>query len=169
MVIRSPTFEVNFVVATLRDGSGSTQTSISTIRSVSKTKASNCKSGKDVNMTVQDQQALESINWENDELIEQLGNVNAGKSLFEDLMSEVNSKRKSVKNCKVQISDSDSVVSKRVKDNNLDVIPNSPEPCVSGAQKIFSRCYEPTFHKSMIDFGDVLVPNSDPESDVEMN
>lgn len=49
---------------------------------------------------------------------------------------------------------------------NLNVIPPSPEsPRTKKAKVVFGRCYEPTFHATMLDLGDVLAENSDVDSD----
>ncbi|KAB0791934.1 hypothetical protein PPYR_03734 [Photinus pyralis] len=49
---------------------------------------------------------------------------------------------------------------------NGDVITRSPESTHSTKiRRIFGRCYEDTFHPQMADLGEVLAPDSDPDTD----
>lgn len=47
-------------------------------------------------------------------------------------------------------------------DDDFDVVPESPR--TKKAKIVFGRCYEPTFHQTMLDLGEVLAENSDSDS-----
>lgn len=51
-------------------------------------------------------------------------------------------------------------------EDDFEVVPQSPEsPRTKRAKLVFGRCFEPTFHATMLDLGEELAGNSDPDSD----
>ncbi|KAF2904849.1 hypothetical protein ILUMI_01320 [Ignelater luminosus] len=159
LVIRNPTFEVNVVIATLNTDHIS-QSSLSTsIMLKTKSKAKH-------NMTIQDQQALESVNWDNDFDLQ-------GENGFDNRKSQTD-KNKSNTNLTINNnipSINNALIDERPnlgndENKDTDMVPGSPEsPRSKRIKTIFGRCYETTFHSTMMDLGNVLAPDSDPELD----
>lgn len=127
MILKNPTFEVSFIVATLDPYSDSNSTVASTTSAakiVSKTKTNGA--------TDEDFEAMETENWEHDDL-------STNESSFADLLEKAKSDKE-----------------------NIDVVPRSPEsPRSKKARLVFGRCYDPTFHETIL--GEVLAANSDSE------
>nr|XP_008194883.1 PREDICTED: cell cycle checkpoint control protein RAD9A [Tribolium castaneum] len=113
MVLKNPTFEVSFIVATL-DPYSDTNSSIAT---VSSPKIATKKPPK---------------------ITDEADDLTSKESSFLELMKQ-----------------SENV-------NDIDVIPKSPEsPRSKKAKTVFGRCYDPTFHETVL--GEVLAANSDSE------
>ena len=123
MVLKNPTFEVNFIVATMDPYTDSSS-------SVATTSAQK----KPDNVADDVFEDMEAENWENNDL-------SSKESSFVELM-------KKAKN--------------DTEKENLDIVPKSPEsPRTKKAKTVFGRCYDPTFHETIL--GEVLAANSDSE------
>lgn len=184
--MKNPTFEVNFIVATLDPYSdGLSSLSTSSIPAQITQKNNNEK----VNLTVEDQQALLNENWDDIDMeTDQTSNKNTAnkiKASFQEILSR--NKRNNRRNRDDVITASkgdgrnsyrgrDEVLSKAKDDtgknadeiiingngDNMDVIPPSPEsPKTKRAKLVFGRCFESTFSANLL--GEVLAPNSDSE------
>lgn len=154
--IEHPTYEVVFILSSINPGS-ITQSTMSSTPSMPPIPSQNGKTNKYSNITMQDKEAIDSINWDDG---------------F-DTNTESTKAKASRRDIDEILANSGIWVDKKSPDNdnsengNLDdVVPGSPEsPRSKRAKLIFKRCFEPTFHQSAMELGDVLAPSSDIESD----
>lgn len=139
-------------MSTVNPNGGETQSSMST--------PSLPKRAKETNITVQDKDAMESVNWENDFSFEPIKK----KPSFDDILNKLTNKNSGNKNSN---EFSSFEFSSNLNENpDLDVVPTSPEsPKKKKAKIVFSRCNEATFHTSMLNLGTQLAANSDSDSD----
>lgn len=188
--MKNPTFEVNFIVATLNPYSdGLSSLSTCSIPAQITQKNNNGK----VNLTVEDQQALLNENWddidmETNQTINK-NNTNKTKASFQEILSrnKRNNRRNNHRDRNHIITttkedrtnshrEGDDILSKANEEtgenadeiivngngDNMDVIPPSPEsPKTKRAKLVFGRCFESTFTANFL--GEVLAPNSDSE------
>lgn len=185
--MKNPTFEVNFIIASLNPYSDD----LSSMSTCSIPAQITQKNSEKVNLTVEDQQALLNENWDEFDMeADQTTNKNhknKTKASFKEILSrnKINNRRNSYRNCDDVVTNAnedrrnshrDDVLSKDNGDNgkignemnvngngdNLDVIPSSPEsPKTKRAKLVFGRCFESTFSANFL--GKVLAPNSDSE------
>ncbi|RZB41584.1 cell cycle checkpoint control protein RAD9A [Asbolus verrucosus] len=125
MLMRNPTFEVNFIVATLNPYSDANSSVANSNSVASKVQAPT----RPVNEIADDDlEAMQAVNWEDE---------SSKGSSFTELMKKAKSDKE-----------------------NLDIVPKSPEsPRSKRAKTVFGRCYDPTFHETIL--GEVLAENSD--------
>lgn len=178
LVTRCPTFESNFVISTLRDGeSQTTFASQSTVRS-------RLRQPKPIfNITREDQEALENVDWDDDADLHATANnaeiaVNrpngSGKNDVAARGSSTESYIELVQRAKRKKGGTNGVTGAKVNEDRMEsdddnyVVPNSPQPPPL-RRTVLQRCYDSTFHKSGESYGTVLVANSDPESDNDMD
>lgn len=159
ILINNTTFEVSFIVATVRENNNDTQSSVLTRKSLTK-KTPLCE---------EVQQALDSINWDtafNDEETEA-----PSKKLKRDQENRIcpnrnnntinnnNNNTNPVKSTTVQIDN--------MHLNNSDCETLSPVLRMNEkVRRLLQRCYEPTFCEINPDV-EILAPNSDVDSDNE--
>ncbi|KAG5887078.1 hypothetical protein JTB14_018248 [Gonioctena quinquepunctata] len=178
IVMKNPTFEVNFIIATLNpyNDAQSTMTSSSIPAKITQL-------NKDTpNITTNDQQVLQNVDWddmkmENSELNTQSSKNKGKRRDFQKIVQ--NSKRNGSSNKTENNSSNDSCNRKgSLKKNKIfelptedpsdevsnEIIPRSPEsPRTKKAKLVFGRCFESTFSRNNL--GEVLAPNSDSECD----
>lgn len=138
---------------------GETQTTMSTPslpKPRTKTKTN------DTNITIQDKDAMESINWDNEFCFDKEPTKKTPS--FNDVLKKLKNKKSTNGN---SIGFSSPEFSSNLNDNpDLDIVPTSPEsPKSKKAKIVFSRCNEATFHTSMLHLGTQLAANSDSDSD----
>lgn len=123
--MKNPTFEVNFIVATLNPYTD-TNSSLATATSV----AAGVTKARPTEISDEDLEAMQTENWESEEVTEE--------------------EKKDKDNCGGS------------KKEEEDIVPRSPEsPRSKKARTVFGRCYDPTFHETVL--GEVLAANSDSE------
>lgn len=164
--MKNPTFEVNFIVATLNPYSD-LQSSMATTSIPAKVTQIN---HENVNLSLEDQQALNE-NWDDWDMDSEpkndLPNDNSKKAKIENTENVKQSKKtrnkkeKGRNQCKKFNLPTESLPMD-VENEDLDVVPPSPEsPRTKKAKLVFGRCFEPTFMETSL--GEVLAPNSDSE------
>ncbi|KAJ8921181.1 hypothetical protein NQ315_013653 [Exocentrus adspersus] len=162
VILKNPTFEVNFIIATLNPYSD-LQSSMATTSIP--TKVSNPKND-DPNITVEDQEALLNVNWSEDfdmsEPTSDKADERSKRSGFQEVVKNKNTEAKVAgKRCKDFSLPVDNLPME-VDHEDMDVLPPSPEsPRAKKAKLVFGRCFEPTFSETYL--GQVLAPNSDSE------
>lgn len=174
--MKNPLFDVQFIISTLNPDN-QTQSSVSTSQPIHVVN-SKTKTNGNQNITVQDKSVIDSVDWDDG-----FGIIENPKSRetpkFLDKMNRIrerSSRSNSEKSSESVINGSKNKNKNnedRMNGNNLennddegDDIPPSPEsPKTKRARLVFQRCFEPTFHQSVLELGEVLAPNSDPESD----
>ncbi|CAH1382207.1 unnamed protein product [Tenebrio molitor] len=125
ILLKNPTFEVNFIVATLNPYTD-TNSSLATATSV----AAGVTKARPTEISDEDLEAMQTENWESEEVTEE--------------------EKKDKENCGGP------------KKEEEDIVPRSPEsPRSKKARTVFGRCYDPTFHETVL--GEVLAANSDSE------
>ncbi|KAJ3618128.1 hypothetical protein MTP99_006156 [Tenebrio molitor] len=125
ILLKNPTFEVNFIVATLNPYTD-TNSSLATATSV----AAGVTKARPTEISDEDLEAMQTENWESEEVTEE--------------------EKKDKDNCGGS------------KKEEEDIVPRSPEsPRSKKARTVFGRCYDPTFHETVL--GEVLAANSDSE------
>lgn len=169
--MKNPTFEVNFIVATLNPYSDD----LSSMSTCSIPAHITQKTNNDrINLTVEDQQALLNENWDDFNMEPaHLTNKNRQtqmKASFKKFLTKVEQNNRN-NNQNEQVfstakEDSGENEDEHINLNGgcdiLDVIQPSPEsPKTKKAKLIFGRCFESTFSKNCL--GEVLAPNSDSE------
>lgn len=168
---KCPTFESSFVIATLRDGE--TQTSFST-QNMAKNKTNHQLSKSNFNITREDQEALENVDWDDDSGLEvpaKKGKTKKINANHQAVNGKVSRNSLAIQGSSRETFDDIMKRAKRKKvdsgsDANDVVVPNSPENSQGRVRKaIFQRCHENTYHRNVAEFGNILVANSDPESD----
>lgn len=155
------TFEVEYIIATINPYSDTQLTSMTASSIPTKLSQPNTDRG---NISVEDQQALDSENWDDFSMEcdrTEKTKISNKKQTFKELLNKVEqTKTKSVEN----------KTTKKIKDNlktldeeKIAVIPPSPpeSPIAKKAKVVFGRCMEETFSTGML--GDILVMNSDSE------
>lgn len=152
--MNNPTFELSFVVATLRP-EGTTQSTVTSTPSVRRPIK---QKKQNVNVTIEDQAALESVNWDDDFNANKDGSKN--KSNFVDILKDLREKRGEKQ------SSTGGAENGSNKDEE-DVIPESPRAKL--LKIVFERCLQSPFDLSQFNKEDVLVENSDPDSDMEVD
>ncbi|CAH0548893.1 unnamed protein product [Brassicogethes aeneus] len=141
MLMKNPTFELIFIVATLNPYSDGQ----STITAASIPARITQQSQNGANITVEDQLAILNENWDEFEIDENQKDKRSTPSATTRTL-RVKAKEK--------------VFS--AADETVDVLPESPEsPRTKRAKVVFGRCLDPTFSETML--GEVLVGNSDSE------
>lgn len=160
IIMKNPTFEVCFIVATLDPYSDQQNTMATSSIPAQITQINS----QQVNLTVEDQQALMNVDWD-DMNMETEHPTNSKekkkKAGFKEIVAKT--KQSSKKNNKRKENEPLNDLNgydKNVAD--VDLIPESPEsPKTKRAKMVFGRCFEATF--SMTNLGEVLAPNSDSE------
>ncbi|XP_018561693.1 cell cycle checkpoint control protein RAD9A [Anoplophora glabripennis] len=153
LIMKNPTFEVNFIVATLNPYSD-LQSSMAT--SSIPTKITQL-AHENINLSLEDRQALNE-EWDDWEMDTEENNPKRAKL---DMNIKKDKNRKGKGKCKKFNLPSDPVPMD-VDGEDMDVLPPSPEsPRTKKAKLVFGRCFEPTFTETS--FGEVLAPNSDSE------
>lgn len=165
---KCPTFESSFVMATLRDGE--TETSFST-QNVAKNRTDRRLSKSNFNITREDQEALENVDWDDDSGLEVPGKTKQINANHKPINGKVSRNSLAIQGSSRETFDD---IMKRAKrktvDDGSDVVPNSPENSQGRLRKaIFQRCHENTYHRNGAEFGNILAANSDPESDNDMD
>lgn len=171
MVMENPTFEVNFIVATLDPYRDDYQSSLNTCSIPAHIVPTN---NEEINLTIEDQQALLNENWDDDmgtSGTKKSNRKTAKKSTFHEIFDkEKRSKSKNQKKGDIPINSESSLrliekcaFNAELKENTeTDTIPSSPEsPKTKKAKLVFGRCFESTFSKNKL--GQILAPNSDSE------
>lgn len=166
--MKNPTFEVNFIVASLNPYSD-LQSSMATTSIPAKITQ---RTNENVNLSIEDQQALNEA-WDDWDMESEVRNTsNYGnkrkKTKMEEIIQSVKGSTKKDENKK------EKNLNRRKKfnlpsdpepmdvDNDADVLPPSPEsPRTKKAKLVFGRCFEPTFSETYL--GETLAPNSDSE------
>ncbi|KAK9886490.1 hypothetical protein WA026_016771 [Henosepilachna vigintioctopunctata] len=157
LLMKNPTFEIHFIVSTLNPNNDaqSSMSSTSLPMSTQKTR-------RNLNITLEDQQALESENWDN---VMELGNTSecgTNNNSFISMMNRANSDRSNMQRSKSNFYDKTSEFVVENSDNYLDIIPKSPEsPRSKRIKLVFGRCYEPTICSPNL--GQEIYGNSDSE------
>ncbi|KAJ8964220.1 hypothetical protein NQ314_005049 [Rhamnusium bicolor] len=175
IIMKNPSFEVNFIVATLNPYSD-LQSSMATTSIPTKITQ---RINDNVNITVEDQEALQNENWddfmENETVQSKPSRKSTKKASFQEIVEKAKQTNKNNEKLNNTVRNNDKRNNKKFAlpletsmevnpelNNDLDVLPPSPEsPRTKRAKLVFGRCFEPTFSETC--FGEVLAPNSDSE------
>lgn len=167
--MKNPTFEVNFIVATL-DPYSEGQSSMSTCSIPAKVTPSN---NEQVNLTMEDQQLMLNENWDDTNMDKEVTDTSARrkKSAFQEILARSKQKNKGcsednrISSRKENLKTTEDIfINGQLLRNNddPDCVPCSPEsPKTKRAKLVFGRCFESTFSKNCL--GEILAPNSDSE------
>lgn len=184
--MKNPTFEVNFIVATLDPYSDGQSTCASSSIPAKITQVNNEK----VNITMEDQEALLNENWDDNFATDFTENSSKPKNKskrasFEEMMAKA-ANNKNKENVKSILKSNGTIKRRKIfslaeddleensqqigspepllKPEHLadNIIPRSPEsPRTKKAKLVFGRCFEATFSSNNL--GQVLAANSDSE------
>ncbi|XP_023018781.1 cell cycle checkpoint control protein Rad9 [Leptinotarsa decemlineata] len=177
IVMKNPTFEVNFIVATLNPYSDAQST-----MTASSIPAKITQLNKNIeNITTEDREALKNENWDDMEIdtnkIPLETCMITKKGSFHEIVTKAKQKIRNATS-KLGTESSTNSFSKKQGDkrNKIfelplkshlnedvdDIIPLSPEsPKTKKAKLVFGRCFESTFSRKNL--GEILAPNSDSE------
>ncbi|CAH1155500.1 unnamed protein product [Phaedon cochleariae] len=161
IIMKNPTFEVNFIVATLNPYNDlqSTMTSSSIPAKITQLHKGN--------ITQEDRDALENENW-NDMDMETPKKKSSKKDIFMQTIKKAKQRDTTLKKIPENGKQVETPKSNKVCEVPMDylefndVIARSPEsPKTKRAKLVFGRCFESTFSRNNL--GEVLAPNSDSE------
>lgn len=164
--MKNPTFEFQLLVATSNPQnetlSSTTTTSIAT------------KNSNHVQLSQEDREALENVNWDDLDGLIDVENDKKQKSISSKSNSSKSTKTLSrnpsfmelmdaalTKKSKIQVLDDQVVASANKENKRIKLDLPADNTMVKNTKLIFQRCFEPTFNEAM--FGEILAPNSDSE------
>lgn len=138
LTMRTPTFEVDFVLSTINPENLTQSSTVSSALALTK---KSVQVQHNSSLSKEDRLLIDSINWEDNDFNP---NVN---------VNEPNNQNIDPNGLNLQ------------NDGNISMIP-SDSPKAKKVRLIFGRCYDTTFSTSMLDFGEKLANNSDSESEL---